>query len=441
MQWNLPSGVAFILSRLREKGYEAYVVGGSVRDTLRGEIPHDYDVTTSALPSETAALFSDCRTVDTGLKHGTLTVLYGDVPYEVTTYRVDGGYTDGRHPDEVSFAPSLREDAARRDFTVNAMAYAPESGVIDFFGGKQDLENRILRTVGDPDRRFSEDALRILRALRFAATLDFSIEEKTAASVCRNKDLLLKISAERIRDELSKLLCGKAAFRILKEYRDVMAVCIPELTATFDFAQRSKHHVYDLYLHTLHVLCATPPNLTLRMAALLHDVGKPDTFSIDREGNGHFYGHAERSAEMADTVLRRLRFDNRTRERIILLVEKHGVELPATERSLKRLLRSVGEQAFFELMTLKKADIAALSPMHHPRIAEIKSIETAARKLLSDAACFSLRELAVNGSDMIKLGVSEGKRIGELLDACLEAVIDGRVKNEREALLAFAAAL
>lgn len=441
MEWKLPEGAEFILSRLREKGYEAYIVGGSVRDALRGEMPHDYDITTSALPSETVAVFSDCRTVDTGLKHGTLTVLHGDVPYEVTTYRVDGGYTDARHPDAVSFTRSLREDAARRDFTVNAMAYAPECGVMDFFGGIDDLQKRNIRAVGDPDRRFGEDALRILRALRFAATLDFSIEEKTAASVKRNRELLRKISAERIRDELSKLLCGKAAFRILAEYREVVAVVIPELTATFDFCQQTPHHIYDLWFHTLHAVNATPADVTLRMAALLHDIGKPETFTVDGEGNGHFYGHADHSAEISDAILRRLRFDNRTRERIVLLVEKHGVDIPVTARAVKRLLRSVGEEAFFQLMALKKADTLALSPMHRHRIADVESAEETARALLAEDACFSLRDLKIGGEDLLALGVSEGKRIGALLNASLDAVIDGRVENVREALLRFVASL
>ena len=433
---SLPKGVRFILSRLREKGYEAYTVGGSVRDSLRGQAPSDYDITTSALPDVVKEIFSDCRTVDTGILHGTVTVLADGKPYEVTTYRIDGDYSDLRHPTSVSFTRSLREDAARRDFTVNAMAYSEEDGIIDFFGGREDLENRLIRAVGDPDTRFREDALRILRALRFAATLDFTVEKDTAAAVKRNKTLLCHISAERIREELCRLVRGKAAYRILSEFREVIAEVIPELALQFDFCQHTPHHIYDLYEHTLHTVDASENSAVIRLAALLHDVGKPQCFFRDENGVGHFYGHEEVSADLADKRLRALRFDNKTRERIVLLIRKHGVVLPKTERSLKRLLASVGEEAFFELLSLKRADNASLAPMHADRIKEIDALESQARELLSRRPCLSLSSLAIGGEDLIAIGVPRGKRIGELLKAALSAVIDGSVENEREALIA-----
>lgn len=434
---SLPKGVRFILSRLREKGYEAYIVGGSVRDSLLMKTPRDYDVTTSALPDAVKEIFHDCKTVDTGILHGTVTVLSDGKPFEVTTYRVDGDYSDLRHPRSVSFTRSLREDAARRDFTVNAMAYSDEDGVIDFFGGREDLKNRLIRAVGDPDTRFHEDALRILRALRFAATLDFTVEEKTAAAVKRNKALLSRISAERVREELCRLVRGKAAYRILSEFREVIGEVIPELTLQFDFCQHTPHHIYDLYEHTIHTVDAAENTAVIRMAALLHDIGKPSCFFRDENGVGHFYGHEEVSASLADKRLRALRFDNKTRERIVLLIRKHGVMLPTTERSQKRLLSSLGEEAFFELLSLKRADNAALAPMHADRLKEIDALEASAREILSHKPCLTLSALSVGGDDLIALGVPRGRRIGELLSAALSAVIDGRVENEREALIAF----
>ena len=432
----LPQGAREIITRLRQNGFEAYIVGGSVRDSLLGLSPSDYDITTSATPDAVKRIFSDKKTVDTGILHGTVTVIIDGKPYEVTTYRVDGDYTDLRHPEEVSFTRDLREDAARRDFTVNAMAYSDKEGLRDFFGGEEDLRHRIIRAVGDPDKRFHEDALRILRALRFAATLDFAIEEKTAAAVKRNKDLLHRISAERVREELVRLVVGKAAYRILSEFRDVIGVVIPELIPQFDFCQHTPHHIYDLYTHTLHTLEKSENTMVVRMAALLHDIGKPQCFFRDENGIGHFYGHEEVSATLADRRLRALRFDNKTRERIVLLIRKHGVMLPETDRSLKRLLASIGEDAFFELLLLKQADNASLAPMHLSRLEEIRKTEMRARELLSQKPCLSLSALAIGGDDLIALGIERGKKIGEVLSKLLSAVIDGKVENERETLLA-----
>lgn len=438
MTIEMPSGARFILARLHEKGYEAYLVGGCVRDACLGKAPSDFDITTSALPEETKAIFSDVETVDTGLRHGTLTVVLQDGMYEVTTYRVDNGYTDGRHPDSVSFTRSLREDAARRDFTVNAMAYSDEGGLVDFFGGKADLEKGIIRTVGDAEQRFSEDALRILRALRFSATLEFAIEEATAAATVSLRHLLCKISAERIREELLKLICGKDAVRVLSEFREVIAVALAELVPTFDFDQKTPHHIYDLYSHILAVVDGVPATPRLRMAALLHDIGKPRTFFTDENGVGHFYGHETVSADMAREILTRLRFSTADTEYIVTLVQYHGVPVPETPKMARRLLSKIGEDLYFALMQLKRADNLALAPIHAARIADIENAERLAREIMDSRSCFTLSSLAIGGRDLIALGMKPGKEIGRILNAALDAVMDEKLPNEREALLSFA---
>lgn len=439
MTIEMPRGAEFILARLCEKGYEAYLVGGCVRDACLGKTPSDFDITTSALPEETKAIFSDVETVDTGLRHGTLTVVSEDGTYEVTTYRVDNGYTDGRHPDSVSFTRSLREDAARRDFTVNAMAYSHESGIVDFFGGQEDLKAGIIRTVGDAAQRFSEDALRILRALRFSATLGFAIEEKTATQALSLRHLLHKISAERIREEMCKLICGKDATRVLSTFREVIAEAIPELMPTFDFDQKTPHHIYDLYAHTLAVVDAVPSSTRLRMAALLHDIGKPRAFFTDENGVGHFYGHEAVSADMARAILTRLRFSTADTEYVVALVLHHGVSVPETPRMARRLLSKLGEDLYFALMQLKRADNLALAPMHAARVADIEKAERLAREIIESRSCFTLASLAVSGKDLIELGMKPGKEIGRILNAALDAVMDEKLPNEREALLSFAA--
>ena len=438
MTIEMPRGAKFIIARLHEKGYEAYLVGGCVRDACLGKAPSDFDITTSALPEETKALFSDVETVDTGLRHGTLTVVLEDGTYEVTTYRVDNGYTDARHPDMVSFTRSLREDAARRDFTVNAMAYSDESGVVDFYGGQEDLHAGIIRTVGDPALRFSEDALRILRALRFSATLGFAIEENTAMQALSLRGSLHKISAERIREELLKLICGKDAMRVLSEFREVIAEAIPELVPTFDFDQKTPHHIYDLYSHTLAVVAGVPQTPRLRMAALLHDIGKPRAFFTDENGVGHFYGHEAIGADMAREILSRLRFSTADSEYIVTLVLYHGVPVPETPRMARKLLSKLGEDLYFALMQLKRADNLALSPMHAARVADIENAERMAREIIESRSCFTLGSLAISGKDLIGLGMKPGKEIGRILNATLEAVMDEKLPNEREALLSFA---
>lgn len=432
----LPPYAAEVLRRLRAAGYAAYAVGGCVRDSVMGLSPADYDVATSATPEETLRVFAGEQVVETGVKHGTVTVLTGGASVEVTTFRVDGAYSDARRPDAVIFTPSLPADLARRDFTVNAMAYDErENLLIDPYGGAADVTDRVIRCVGDPDTRFQEDALRILRALRFAAVLDFSIAPETAAALRRNAPLLGKISAERVNIELCKLLCGGNVRAVLLNYVDVLGVPIPEILPMRGFNQHNPYHIYDVWGHTAAAVESVPPSVVLRLSALLHDIGKPPCFTLD-EGGGHFYGHAKVSAEMADTILRRLRFDTATRERVVLLVREHcGFEL--TERAVKRALNRLGPEAYFELSELMRADNLAQSPALRHRQAWIDAMERLGRDILNKEACFSLKKLAVNGRDLIAAGYAPGPELGTALRSLLDAVIDGKAANEKAALLAY----
>jgi len=431
----LPDEVHTALTRLRAAGYEAYVVGGCVRDACMGRVPGDYDITTSALPEETETVFSGDRIIETGLKHGTVTVLLNGAPLEITTFRVDGTYSDGRHPDAVSFTGSLTEDLSRRDFTMNAMAFAPDTGFADPFGGQGDIADRVIRCVGDPETRFTEDALRILRALRFAAVLGFSLDPETAAAARKCGNLLRLVSAERIAAELTKLLCGGDARRVLTEYPDILGAVLPEMLPMAGFDQRNPHHVYDVLEHTAAAVEAAPPEPVLRLAALLHDVGKPDCFTLDEAGVGHFYGHAKRSAAMADAVLERLRFDRARRERITALVLHHDREIEPTEPAVTRALSRLTPELFFELLALKRADTLALAPAYRGRTAELDRLEAMAKEILEKPVCLSRRDLALDGDDLRRLGVSPGKAMGAALERALEAVISGEVPNEQVAIL------
>ena len=331
---NLPEQVRRALARLEAAGHEAFVVGGAVRDCVRGAgTGTDWDITTSALPEETETIFSGYRVIEAGMKHGTVTVLLDGEPLEITTYRVDGGYSDHRHPDEVRFTRSLREDLRRRDFTMNAMAYSPRTGVVDPFGGQADLAAGVVRCVGEPDRRFQEDALRILRALRFASALGMGIHPDTARAARDNRGLLTSVAAERVRVELTKLLCGADAERVLLEFPDILSVLLPEIGAMVCFDQHNPHHDRDVWAHTAAVTAAIPAQPVLRWAALLHDVGKPPCFSLAEDGVGHFYGHAAESARMADGILRRLRFDTDSREEIVRGVAAGAGHRPAAHRA------------------------------------------------------------------------------------------------------------
>lgn len=430
----LPPQVLDALDRLHQAGYEAWIVGGCVRDLLLGRVPTDYDITTSALPPQTKEVFRDRRVVETGIRHGTVTLLEEGMPLEITTYRVDGTYSDARHPDGVTFTTSLREDAARRDFTVNAMAYAPGLGLRDDFGGQEDLAHRLIRAVGDPDRRFQEDALRVLRAIRFASVLDFALEEQTAAAARRQAAGLQKVSAERVFQELSKLLCGPKAGQVLLAYPDILGQVIPELLPMVGFDHRNRHHCYDVYTHTAVAVDHVPPQLPLRLAMLLHDIGKPDTFSLGEDGQGHFYGHPRRSVELAEGILLRLRAPKKLREQVLTLVRYHDVQIEEDPARLRRWLHKLGPEGFFALLAIQRGDAAGQAPAYCTRIERADRLESQARALLAQTPCLTLADLAVNGHDLLQLGY-RGPALGRALQRLLEEVLAGRLANEKAALL------
>ena len=433
---NLPESVREVLGRLEAAGHEAWCVGGCVRDLLLGRTPEDWDVTTSALPEETMALFGD-RALPTGLRHGTVTVRAGGEGVEVTTYRLDGAYRDHRRPERVAFTRSLEADLQRRDFTVNAMALGLDGELRDPFGGRADLAGRVLRCVGDPELRFEEDALRLLRGLRFAAVLGFDIEPATAAGIHRRRDLLREIAAERIQTELFKLLTGASAAAVLRRYVDVVGVFWPEVLPMVGFDQKNRHHCYDVWEHTLHALAAAPPDLVLRCTLLLHDIGKPDSFVLGTDGCGHFRGHQAVSREIADRMLRRLKCAAAFRETVLRLVEWHDRNIAREERAVRRALRQLGETDLRRLLAVKRADNLAQAPGSRARQEEIAQVETLLDRLLAEDACFSLRRLAVNGNDLTELGL-EGPAVGMALEGLLDRVVEGELPNDRESLLAAA---
>ncbi len=433
----LSAGATYIINTLNAAGFEAYAVGGCVRDLLMGKDADDYDITTSATADEIKRVFSGERIIETGIKHGTVTVLKDDIPYEVTTFRLESTYSDNRHPDKVIFTRRLSDDLSRRDFTVNSIAYNGKKGFVDLFGGKEDIERKIIRCVGNPRERFEEDALRILRGIRFASTLGFEVEEATKEAMLDCRHLIKNLSRERVFTELSKMLCGKNIRSILTDFAPVLGEVIPEINRMQGFDQHNFHHIYDVLTHTAVVTESTPPILHLRLAALFHDIAKPFCFSLDENGVGHFYSHASKSAVIAEERLTDLRCDNKTRDAVIRLIKAHDTPIEESEKIIKRRLNSMGEELFFDLIKLKRADTAGLAPEFAERNAHFDRLEEIAKEILSQEECFSLKHLAADGRDMMKLGL-KGRQIGEMLDALLEAVIDGRVENERKELILFA---
>lgn len=425
-----------VISALTKAGYEAYIVGGFVRDMIMGREPHDADITTSATPEKVKEVFKDFKTIDTGLIHGTVTVLFEGTAFEITTYRTEKGYSDNRHPDSVAFTSSLKEDLSRRDFTVCALAFNEKEGFIDLFGGKEDIERKVIRCVGEAKKRFEEDALRILRCLRFASVLSFDIEKNTKKALFECKDLLLKISHERIFAEISKLLCGENAHTIIKDYSEILEVILPEIKNMKGFDQHNFHHIYDILCHTAEVVRNTPPLLHLRLAALFHDSGKADCFSIDEKGVGHFYSHPSISAEKAERALTRLKSDNETKKKVVDLVKRHDTPIEEDERIIKKKLRSMGEETLRDLIKLKRADTMGLAPEFHSRKEHFDRLEKMIDEVLESQACFSLKDLAIKGNDLLILGF-KGREIGEKLNTALEAVIEGKVQNEKSDLLKY----
>lgn len=432
----LPDAVREAIGRLESGGYEAYAVGGCVRDSLLSRTPNDWDLTTSARPEQTVACFSGFRVIETGIKHGTVTVLLNGSPLEITTYRRDGAYADHRHPDHVTFSDAVEEDLARRDFTVNAMAYHPVRGLVDPFGGQADLARGTIACVGDPRTRFEEDGLRILRAVRFASVLGFSIDAPTAEAIHAQKDLLDSVARERVREELDKLLLGTGAVGILRDYSDVLTQILPELAPSVGFAQNTKYHCYDVFEHTLCALEHAPADRNVRLAVLLHDAGKPECHTADDLGD-HFKGHAEVSVRLAEAILSRLRYDNAAKEEILTLVRLHDQPLLCDEKHVKKLLRVYPEETLFRLLAVRKCDILAHAPAYRDRLDEQEAIPRLIEAIKAENACFSLRSLAVNGDDLIAAGIPKGKEIGKALELLLDAVTDGILPNEKEALLSY----
>ena len=431
----IPPGAAKILRVLEDHGYEAYVVGGCVRDSLLGRDPHDWDITTSALPMQVKALFR--RTIDTGLKHGTVTILEGGEPFEVTTYRVDGEYLDGRHPSEVTFTASLKEDLQRRDFTINAMAYSEKKGLQDFFGGYPDLEKGLIRAVGDPMKRFGEDALRIMRAVRFAAQLGYEIEEETVQAMKVLAPTLSKISAERIAAELEKLLVSPHPEKLKMAYEcGITAVILPEFDRCMETEQNNPHHKYSVGEHTIVSIGNARPDRILRYAMLMHDFGKPSCKTTDDQGIDHFYGHQEVSAQMANDILRRLKTDNETRRSVAKLVRYHDLTCGLTGKSIRKAINLLGEDLFPLYLEVKDADTRAQSDFRfQEKMDYLEEVRLLYGKILEERDCLSLKDLAVNGKDLIEAGMKPGKEIGEVLAAMFSDVIENPEHNDKEYLM------
>ncbi len=433
----IPGAAQYVLDGLHQAGYEAYIVGGCVRDSILGRTPGDWDVTTSATPDQVKSVFP--RTVDTGIEHGTVTVLTDGDPCEVTTYRIDGVYEDARHPKEVTFTRSLEEDLKRRDFTINAMAYCHESGIIDLFGGMEDLKEGIIRCVGDPKERFSEDALRMMRAVRFAAQLGFEIEEGVQEAIREMADQLDRISAERIRTELVKMIVSPHPSWFRLAYKTgITSVIMPEFDRIMVQEQNSPHHIYTVGEHTLVAMKQVRADKILRLTLLLHDMGKPDVRTVDGSGHDHFKGHAARSKQIAENILKRLKFDNETARTVTLLVANHSLFPQLSARDIRRTAYELGGPELFDLfLEVKRADILA----HHPDLVirnldYLEQLERIWEDIRYHHDCLSLSELAISGEDLIRDGMKPGKEMGELLQNLLYEVLDHPEKNSREYLLA-----
>ena len=427
----LPEYALQCIHRLESAGFAAYAVGGCVRDACLGLQPHDYDLCTSAKPAQIKAIFADLPLVTAGEKHGTIGVVVEGNVVEITTFRTEGGYTDSRHPTWVEFVEDITGDLARRDLTVNAMAYSPTRGFADPFGGREDLKNGILRAVGDPGTRFTEDALRILRAVRFSVRYGLRPEAETEAAMLRLAPLMEHLARERVFDELCKLLPAVTAEDLLR-WAPILCQVMPELTPCIGFDQQNYHHLYDVFTHTAKAVETVPSALPLRWAALLHDIGKPGCFTLDEKGVGHFYGHEKVSAEMASAILRRLKAPTALRQRVVFLIEKHMAPLEPDKKYLRRRLSRWGMDAVRQLLALQRADrIATGTEVDDPRFARIEAILA---QIEAENACLTLKDLAIGGRELMALGYS-GPAIGQTLNRLLELVIDEQVENEKDALL------
>lgn len=428
------NGYEKIIDALQKAGKEGYLVGGCVRDHLIGITPNDFDVTTNALPQEMREIFSSFKVIETGLKHGTLTVLCEGETIEVTTYRVDGNYSDGRHPDSVCFSKSLEEDLKRRDFTVNAMAMTVDGRVIDPFGGREDLKKGVIRAVGDPYQRFKEDALRILRAVRFASVLDFEIDSKTQNAAVDLRHTIDQVSRERCFSEFKKALCGKGIERVLMSNPLIFATLLPEIEKMIGYDQMNPHHCYDLLTHTAKAVASTPPTPVFRLAALLHDTGKPDTRSFDEQGIAHYYGHAAKSTAISEIRLKELKCDHKTRDEVLFLVSHHDAPPENDIDQIAKKLRRFGEERLRALILLRRADNMAQSKQYHRTHIHDQCCMWIDELILEKERCFTVKNLKINGNDLMSWGIPEGPAIGQELERILTAVSEGVVANNKAAL-------
>lgn len=433
----VPADALKVIQLLESGGFEAWAVGGCVRDALLGKQPHDWDFCTSATPQQMRACFAGYEIVPVGERHGTLAVRVGTAFYEVTTYRTEGDYLDARHPETVRFVGDITQDLARRDFTMNAMAWHPVRGLFDPFLGRADLAAGAIRCVGNARARFHEDALRVLRALRFAAVLGFSLQSDTKRAVLMEKEGLRQVARERIRQEVDGVLQGQKAPAVLRDYLPVFAVFWPQLLAMKGFLQHSPYHDKDVLEHSLATVAATPrEQRELRLAALLHDVAKPYCFTLDAQGTGHFFGHAEQGAEVAKQMLDGLRYDHRTIETVVSLVRWHDIPLADSERLLRRRVARFGPKLYGQLLWLKQADAAAHAPAFAAaRVEQVVDQREQLLQLLQNTPCLTMAQLAVNGKDVLAMGVVPGPAVGALLGGLLQDVIDGSLPNERDILL------
>jgi tRNA nucleotidyltransferase (CCA-adding enzyme) len=425
----LPDEVRKIIAKLNAEGYEAFVVGGCVRDSLLNKTPKDWDITTNSLPENTKALFD--KTIDTGLKHGTVTAVINNENYEITTYRIDGEYSDNRRPDSVEFTSSLKEDLSRRDFTVNALAYNPSLGIIDYFGGIKDLHDEVIRAVRNADERFKEDALRMLRAIRFSAQLDFRIESQTLKAISQNKELINNVSPERVREELTKILISPNPSKLLLLHdTGLLKFILPEFENCIGIEQNNPYHIYNVDKHTLLATSSIKNDKVLRWTMLLHDIGKAVTKSTDSSGIDHFYGHQKISVDLSLDILKRLKFDNKSIDIIIKLIQYHDIKIEPDSLSIRKALKTLGIEAFPLLLEVKKADIRAQNTKYlESRLADLDNIKCMADSIIEANQCYSLSALAVSGNDLIDLGIKQGKKIGFILNELLDMVIDNPELN------------
>ena len=436
----IPDNANTIINTLQNNGHSAYVVGGCVRDSLMGRIPHDWDICTSATPDQMLEIFKDFRVIETGLKHGTVTIVIDGEQYECTTYRIDGKYSDNRRPDNVTFTNDLVEDLKRRDFTINAMAYNDIEGLIDPFGGTEDINENTIQCVGSAKDRFEEDALRILRAIRFASQLDFTIEPNTDWQIHQQYRRLENISVERINSEFCKIVVSDNFCVELLLYKDVFALFIPELKDMFDFPQKNPHHDYDVFGHTVHAVeNCNSDDLTVRLAVFFHDFGKPHSYQDGEDGIRHFKGHGRVSADMTDVIMKRLKFDNETRNNVTQLVYYHDATFEVGKKYVKRWLNKLGEKQFRRLLDVRRADIKGqkivCSTDKKDKIEKLDAIEKLIDEVMQENQCFTLKDLAVNGNDLIQIGYNPDKQLGETLNMMLNGVINDEFENKKDSLL------